>query len=122
MQMKEKALLRLKEIINDMDMEKAIQFCAGSEEFYMECLKDYCNSGRKDSIEQSYATEDWNRYAMEVHTLKGTSRTLGFEKLGNIAEKMQMAAEKHDIQYIKDNNDEMIKEFERILNAIADNI
>ena len=120
MEIKLTNLLRLKELIGDIDMEKAIQFCAGSEEFYIECLKDYSSNGRKENIEQAYATENWKSYGIEVHTLKGTSRTLGFDKLGDIAEKMQTAAETMDIQYVKEHNCELIEEFKRILCAIAE--
>lgn len=117
---KEPSLVRLKNHVSDMNMDRAIQYCAGSEEFYIQCLKDYCNNGRKEVIEQTYETKEWKRYKVEVHALKSTSRTLGFEALGDIAEKMQMAAEEQNIQYIDENHDRMIKELERILTAISD--
>lgn len=118
--MKEQPLVRLKRVISDMNMDRAIQYCAGSEEFYMQCLKDYCNNGRKEIIERAYETKEWQRYKVEVHALKSVSRTLGFEGLGNIAEKMQTAVERQDIQYINENHERMLKELERILTAISD--
>lgn len=117
---KEKSLAVLKKTIRDMNMDKAIQYCAGSEEFYVQCLRDYANNGRKDIIEQSYTAGDWKRYTIEVHALKSTSRTMGFERLGDIAEKMQTAAEKQDIQYIRAEYNAMMTEYERILNAILE--
>ena len=117
---KEKSLLRLQNEIKDMNLNKALQYCMGSEEFYMECLKDYYNNKRKEMIEKAYSIEDWKKYALEVHTLKSTSRTLGFETLGDIAEKMQYAAERMDILYVKKNHEDMVNNLEHILRAISE--
>lgn len=117
---KDPSLVRLKERISDMNVERAILYCAGSEELYIQCLKDYCNNGRDKIIEQTCEAKDWNRYKVEVHALKSTSRTLGFEALGDSAEKMQIAAETQDIQYINENHMEMLKELERIITIVSD--
>ncbi|MBO5352095.1 MAG: response regulator [Lachnospiraceae bacterium] len=115
-------LVRLKNAVQDMDMEKALQYCAGSEEFYMQCLKDYGSNGRREVIVQSYEAEDWNRYAIEVHALKSTSRTMGFETLGSLAENMEKAAKAMDILYVKEHYEELLRETDRILTAIAENL
>ena len=116
---KEQSLANLKKVVSDINMELALQYCAGSTEFYIQCLKDYCNNGRKEVIEQCYEAKDWKRYKVEVHALKSTSRTLGLERLGNIAEKMQSAAQAEDIQYIDENHEGMIKELEHVSTAIS---
>lgn len=113
-------LMQLKSRIPDMDIDKAIQYCAGSEEFYLQCLKDYANSDRKTVIRQCYENEDWKRYAIEVHALKSISRTLGFDSLGNMAEKLQHAAEAEDVSIIKVHTPELLEEYMHILQAITD--
>ena len=117
---KETPLEHLKNAVKDINIDKALQYCAGSEEFYLECLKDYCNKGRKAIIEQAYAAEDWNRYGIEVHALKSTSRTLGFEALGDMAESMQAAAEAQDAPYIREKHEKLLEKFEHILKVIAE--
>lgn len=119
-EIKTPSLLKLKSIISDMNMDKAILYCAGSEEIYMQCLKDYSTNGRIKVIGQAYDAKDWNRYKIEVHALKGTSRTLGFETMGDIAENMQSAAETQDVRYINENHGRMIKELEHIMKAVSD--
>lgn len=115
-----KVLDNLKNAIEDVNIENALLYCASSEEFYIECLKDYGNGKRKDMIEKSFSEKDWKRYALEVHTLKSNSRTLGFEKLGDIAEKMQIAAEQQDISYIEEKHNMLMTELCRIIKAIDD--
>jgi len=119
-EIKTPSLLKLKSIISDMNMDKAILYCAGSEDIYIQCLKDYSTNGRIKVIGQAYDAKDWNRYKIEVHALKGTSRTLGFETMGDIAEKMQSAAETQDVRYINENHGRMIKELEHIMKAVSD--
>ncbi len=113
-----KGLEVLKRTLEDMNMEKALQYCAGSEEFYIQCLKDYSTNGRERLLGQLYESHDWDRYKVEVHALKSTSRTLGFEKLGDAAEKLQDAAGCKDEAYIAEYHDDMIEKLNFVIGAI----
>lgn len=113
------SIQQLKEWIPDINLNAAMIYCSGSEEMYMELLKDFAQNGRYERIESAYALEDLKKYAIEVHTLKSSSKTLGFDKLAEVAEQLQFAAEKDDIELIHSVHDDMMKLYEEILSAIG---
>lgn len=115
-------LNRLQKMIPELQWKQALEYCAGSEEFYIECLKEFCQNRRKELIQLQFDSENWNEYAVQVHALKSASRTLGFEALGNIAEQMELAAKKQEVAYIKENYLALQKEYERVLNAISESL
>jgi len=113
-------LENLKTVVPDIDFEKGINYCAGDEEFYIDVLNDYVEENRKAEIEELFASENYADYAVEVHALKSTSRTLGLEKMGNLAEKLEHAAKDGDIDFVKGNQAEAMDYLEFLLNKIKE--
>ena len=113
-------LENLKNAIPDIDFEKGINYCAGDEEFYIDVLSDYVAENRKAEMEELFASENYANYAVEVHALKSTSRTLGLEKMGNLAEKLEHAAKDGNIEYVKANHAEAMDYFDSLLKNITE--
>jgi len=111
-------LKKLKGLIPDVNLEMAIHYCAGNEELYIEFLEDYVTDGRYGRLSDAYRDMDIKKYEIEVHTLKSSSRTLGFDDLADAAEKLQYAAERSDIDTIKKMNDGMMELYNEILCAL----
>ncbi len=101
-----------------MHLNDALAFCMGSEEFLTEMLNDYATNGRGDKLVELYAAEDWPNYKIEVHALKSTSRTVGFNDLGSLCEKLEFAARDNDIDYVKANHDEAMELYVKTLDSI----
>lgn len=113
-------LENLKNAIPDIDFEKGINYCAGDEEFYIDVLSDYVAENRKAEMEELFASENYANYAVEVHALKSTSRTLGLEKMGNLAEKLEHAAKDGNTEYVKANHAEAMDYFNSLLKNITE--
>lgn len=113
-------LENLKNAIPDIDFEKGINYCAGDEEFYIDVLSDYVAENRKAEMEELFASENYADYAVEVHALKSTSRTLGLEKMGNLAEKLEHAAKDGNIENVKANHAEAMDYFDSLLKNITE--
>ena len=113
-------LENLKNVIPDIDFEKGINYCAGDEEFYIDVLSDYVAENRKAEMEELFASENYADYAVEVHALKSTSRTLGLEKMGNLAEKLEHAAKDGNTEYVKANHAEAMDYFDSLLKNITE--
>lgn len=113
-------LENLKNAIPDIDFEKGINYCAGDEEFYIDVLSDYVAENRKAEMEELFASENYADYAVEVHALKSTSRTLGLEKMGNLAEKLEHAAKDGNTEYVKANHAEAMDYFDSLLKNITE--
>ncbi|MBQ8612889.1 MAG: response regulator [Ruminiclostridium sp.] len=108
-------LQQLKELIPDVNLEKALFYCCGSEEVYMEVLKEYSVSEGYKRISQAYQNMDMKLYAIEVHALKSTSKTLGFLRLAELAERLQFAADRNDVDSVNSTHDEMMNLYKDIL-------
>lgn len=113
-------LENLKAVIPDIDFEKGVNYCAGDEDFYIDVLGDYVAENRKAEMEDLFASENYADYAVEVHALKSTSRTLGLEKMGNLAEKLEHAAKDGDTDYVKANHAEAMNYLDSLLKNITD--
>ena len=109
---------KIKALIPDANLDMGIIYCGRSEEIYLEFLKDYITNGRYERIIEAYKNMDIKRYAIEVHTLKSTSKTLGFDKLSKLAGQLQHAADKEDAEAINEGHDEMIKLYKNILTLL----
>ncbi|MDO5136803.1 MAG: ATP-binding protein, partial [Eubacteriales bacterium] len=84
----------------DFDLESALEYCSGVEEFYIELLKDFVTDERKDQLIRAYEEKDWASYETKIHAIKGTMRTFGFPALGEAAEGLQNAAAKKEEAYL----------------------
>ncbi len=111
-------LKQLKALIPDVNIKKAMLYCSDSEDLYLEFLKEYATNGRYDRIAKAYQDKDMKMYAIEVHTLKSTSKTLGFDSLSAMAEKLQYAAEKNDMDTVNSIHTDMMRLYEEIIYAL----
>lgn len=101
-----------------LDIEKALGFCGGSQEFYLELLRDFGNDNRQEQLAKFYEERDWKNYTVVVHALKGVSRTLGFEDLGDMAAILQKASEVEDVDTIQLKHPSMMEKYQHILYGI----
>ena len=101
-----------------LDMDKALGFCGGNQEFYLELLRDFGNNNRQEQLTKFYEERDWKNYTVVVHALKGVSRTLGFADLGDVAESLQKASEAEDVDTIQLNHPRMMEKYQHILYGI----
>ncbi len=115
-----KPLEILKSKIPNMDISAAIAYCAGSEEFYLEMLKNYSESGKKEKLEKFFEEQDWENYQVDVHSLKSVSRTLGLMDMGDMAEKLEAAAKNRELDYIQAHHQEAMEYLEKITGYISD--
>ena len=106
--------------IEGIDTALGITYCSGSPDDYIDIVRIYYNNGisRKDEIQHCYEEEDWKNYAILVHALKSTSLTIGAVRLSNMAKRLEAASKEKQEDIIIESNDEMLKEYERILDAI----
>ena len=111
-------LQKIEALIPDVNLKAALIYCSGSEEVYIEFLRDFAGNGRYEKISDAYQKMNLKQYGIEVHTLKSTSRTLGFDKLAKLAEQLQFAANKNDIDTVNNVHDDMMKLYKDTLSAI----
>ena len=87
------------------DTKAAITYCGGDEGFYKEMLFDYMEAyaDKKNGLEESFKGENWPEFAVQIHALKSTSKTIGAIELSEQAFEMEKAAKEERAEYIKEN-------------------
>ena len=64
---------------------------------------------------------DWKNYAILVHALKSSSKTIGAMELSEVAYTEEMAAKEADEATIRRHHDQMMEEYRRILGLLHAN-
>ena len=82
--------------------EEGLRFC-GDAEGYLGALEIYEKSieSKADEIEAQLAAEDWPAYTISVHSLKSTSRSVGAEKISELAKKLEQAGNDRDAATVR---------------------
>lgn len=106
----------------DIDIEAGIANCGGEQEFYAEVVESVEEEDKRGELLKAYADEDWEMYTIVVHSLKGTLRLLGAMGAGKLAENLQFAGEKVDVDYINTHHDAFIKAMDESMSYIKANI
>ena len=105
-----------------LNVDAALGYAGGEEDFYLELLTDYANSAEEkcESLDSFLANNDLNNYEILIHSLKSTSRMVGADDLSDQARDLQDAAGKEEIEYVKDHHTVFVRDFkalaEKILN------
>ena len=99
--------------------EKGIIYC-GNLDNYVEILRLISSKGQEDynKIEQTYEMKDWKNYSILVHALKSTMRSVGVEKLSDMAKELEFAGKRGNEEYILGHHDAMMSEYIRILGLL----
>ena len=92
----------------------------GSVELYKKIVRDYYKTGRdmRNTIIHEHDTGDWENYAIHVHALKSTSRSIGAPELGDMAEKLEYASKASDIDEVNKYHLKAMSDYEKLLNDL----
>ncbi len=102
------------------DTQKGLYNCGGDESFYISVLTEYTRTSadKKERLHEYLDKRDLENYGVLVHSLKSTSRTIGAAGLGSIASKLEKAAKGGDADTLLSEHDDMIMQYDAILEAI----
>ncbi len=108
----------LKQKIPEMDVDEALEYCAGDEELLIDVLSEYVESNRLDAMNQLFADEDWPNYQVEAHALKSTSLTLGFAELSAEGKELEFAVKEDHIDIIREKHARTMEHYQRVIDAL----
>ena len=69
-------------------------------------------------LTKSFEAEDWHNYAIYVHALKSTSKTIGALLLSEQAAKLEAAANTGDASTIRKEHDDMMERYNSVTEGI----
>lgn len=95
--------------VSELDIQKGLSNCgdAGS---YISALRSYVEAAddNLDSIEGFFKDKNYQDYTIRVHALKSSSRIIGAEDIGNLAELMENAGNAGDAGLIEEKTPELL--------------
>ena len=97
-----------------------LPYCQNDEEFYRTLLAEYARGKQEKSemLTKSFEAEDWHNYAIYVHALKSTSKTIGALLLSEQAAKLEAAANTGDASTIRKEHDDMMERYTAVTEGI----
>jgi CheY-like chemotaxis protein len=102
--------------IEGLDIVKGLERYKQNEEIYIHILRSYVKNTPKllDSI-KNIDKDSLPGYAITVHGIKGTSRSISADYLGNLAEELEMASKAGDFDFVSKNNDKFTEALEKLI-------
>lgn len=111
-------LEKLKLQIPEIKPEVGLTYCMDSADFYLEILSDYADENKDEILGDALAKKDMKAYAITVHALKSTSKTLGAVDLAENALRYEMAAKANDLEFVSNNHEALMEQYKSLKNKI----
>jgi CheY-like chemotaxis protein len=101
------------------DTEKGMEHLGGDWDIYWDVVKSFARYTPPllDKI-RVFSAEDINDYAIIVHGIKSSSRSIGAEALGAQAEALEHAAKAGNVDFIRENHGIFMQAAEQLLDGI----
>ncbi len=104
------------------DTEQGMSFCMDDEDIYREILEEYVNSEKTTLLEETFNAKDWAKYQVYIHAVKSTSKTIGANKLSDMALDLEMACKEGREADILAGHEACMNEFKSVLEIVKDAI
>lgn len=101
--------------------EEAMQYCANQTSIYREVLKTAHTEGMQKIplLQECVQNKDFKRYAIEVHAVKSTAKTIGAVALYEVAERLNQHAKAGEEEMAYRGNDNLVEQYKKTLQEIA---
>lgn len=118
--MENKAFEELQTRVSGYDLSTALTYCAGSEDFLAEMLRDFADADFEGRLFSAYASGDKDQYRITAHSLKSTSLTVGFTELSEKAKELEAAVKEDRWDYVEQHHGEVVELYGQVVNCIRE--
>lgn len=103
------------------DVDAGLRYCQGDESLYRAVVGEFAQSAprKKEDIQRCFESGDWENYAILVHALKSTSKTIGASALSGQAAALENAARQGDEASVRHGHPDMIRAYSALVEALA---
>ena len=95
--------------VPEFDSEAGLRWCCGDKKLYCKILCMVNIDTRAIQIDNAFRNSDWHTYQQLCCGLKSASKTVGSERLSQLAAKMEKHAKNGDITYIREKHRVLIE-------------
>ncbi len=106
--------------ITFLNTEAGLSYYGGDKEFYLEIIEAVLESDYYEKIQNFYEKKDWRNYQITVHSLKSSTKSIGAEKLSEMARQLEFAAKENDVEFIYNNHDKTMAAYIELLENIRE--
>jgi len=102
-------------------VKSGMRYSNHDKEFYRSLLQDFVIgfTEKYNTIQKYYDIKDWRNYEIYVHSLKSSSKTIGANKLSEIAEQLEGAAGEKKIEIIQHKHEMMMRLYKETTDIIS---
>ena len=106
-----------------LNVDSALVFAYGDEDFYLELLTDYVKEASDRCAQLTSFLEQGNLkdYEILVHSIKSSSKTVGADDLSELARDLETAAKRGDLDYVRQHHGALVSGSEELTGRIIGN-
>ncbi|SDB25980.1 Signal transduction histidine kinase [Pseudobutyrivibrio sp. YE44] len=98
-----------------LDTKAGLEFAAGDEDFYIQILQRFVTDNKCKALQEYFENEDWPNYKIAIHSIKGTSLTIGATELSVIAKAIDAAVKEENYDYVKEHHAEVLEKYGELI-------
>ena len=104
---------------NGIDVDSSLELL-GDIDMYNETLETFIEENKKriPRLKENKESGNMSEYAIDVHALKSDSKYLGFKKLAELSYEHEMKSKENNKDYINEHFDELMNEYNKIMDII----
>ena len=104
---------------NNIDVDSSLELL-GDIDMYNETLETFIEENKKriPRLKENKESGNMSEYAIDVHALKSDSKYLGFKKLAELSYEHEMKSKENNKDYINEHFDELMNEYNKIMDII----
>ena len=80
---------RMRQLLPELNYEKAIEFCGGDEGFFIEVFGDFATMKPDEELTKLYEAGDVKNYHIRVHGFKNGAYSVGAKEIGDLAYELE---------------------------------
>lgn len=109
---------KIESILPEIDIETGIMYCGDDEELFEEVVGEFVEGEMTASIEKNFKNQNWKDYQIEVHAVKGTSLTIGAQKLHEEAADIEQSVKNEDVDFAMKHHRVFMEHYEDVLEGL----
>ncbi|MDO5155946.1 MAG: ATP-binding protein [Eubacteriales bacterium] len=102
------------------NMQDGLKYCMEDQDLYEEIVGLYASNNEVEALNTLYSEKNWKEYTVKIHAVKSNSKNIGANDLFELALALEMAAREENVEYIDNNHDSFMKEYQTLIDEIGD--
>lgn len=102
----------------ELNVEEGLEYCI-DEELYLEVLSDYLENDKRQILSDALDNKDMHLYAVNVHSVKSTSKTIGGSSIFDKAYALELASKAGEYDKVLELHDDFIKDYSELIDLVV---